>query len=221
MIKLAMENNLAEELNDLSITNEEDFKSNSTQIVADDENHMKTSKIRVITEDELKKLENDKITIAEFKKNKIEKETAKNWDLFYKRNKANFFKNRYWTLREFEELDENFYKCQEIKLLEIGCGVGNFLFPLLKINEKLVIYACDFAAKAIELLKTSDDYKENEKRCFPFVCDLVKDDLNEKLCNIQVDIVTLIFLLSALHPKDFDIAIKNIYKVSLIKIEFK
>lgn len=79
----------------------------------------------------------------------------------------------------------------------------------------MIIYACDFSQHAIELLKTNQDYKLNENRCFPFVCDLVNDDLEQKLpSNVKVDIVTLIFVLSAIHPKNFDKAIKNIYKVS-------
>jgi len=28
----------------------------------------------------------------------------KNWDMFYKRNQTNFFKDRHWTEREFGEL---------------------------------------------------------------------------------------------------------------------
>ena len=40
---------------------------------------MKTLKTRDLTHDELDKLNNDKIIIAEFKKIKIENETAKNW----------------------------------------------------------------------------------------------------------------------------------------------
>jgi len=28
------------------------------------------------------------------------------WDLFYKRNSTHFFKDRHWTLREFEEIKE-------------------------------------------------------------------------------------------------------------------
>ena len=56
--------------------------------------------IRQLTEDELAKLEKDKNLVPEFKHNKLEQDAKKNWDLFYRRNKANFFKDRYWTFRE-------------------------------------------------------------------------------------------------------------------------
>lgn len=42
--------------------------------------------------------------VSHFKQMKLEKEAQKNWDLFYKRNTTNFFKDRHWTTREFEEL---------------------------------------------------------------------------------------------------------------------
>ena len=43
-------------------------------------------------------------SVSDYKRNKLEKEAKKNWDLFYKRNTTKFFKDRHWTKREFEEL---------------------------------------------------------------------------------------------------------------------
>lgn len=59
---------------------------------------------RVLTEDEKRKLEDDSRVVSDFKQNKLEKEAQKNWDLFYKRNTTNFFKDRHWTTAEFKEL---------------------------------------------------------------------------------------------------------------------
>ena len=38
-------------------------------------------------------------------------------------------------------------------LLEIGCGVGNSIFPLVEMDPKLRVFALDFSKKAIELLQ--------------------------------------------------------------------
>ena len=99
------------------------------------------------------------------------------------------------------------------KLLEIGCGVGNFIFPLLKLNKSLFVYACDFSNDAIQLLKGNQEY--DDSRLHGFVCDLtkpnsIKDSLPEGL---KVDFVTLIFVMSAIHPKKFKIAVENISQV--------
>lgn len=59
---------------------------------------------RKLNPDEVEKLMKDKVQLSEFKQNKLETEARKNWDLFYKRNKTNFFKDRHWTTREFSEL---------------------------------------------------------------------------------------------------------------------
>lgn len=53
---------------------------------------------------EVEKLNKDKVLVSEFKQNKLENDAKKNWDIFYKRNKTNFFKDRHWTTREFKEL---------------------------------------------------------------------------------------------------------------------
>jgi len=54
-------------------------------------------------EEELLKCQ-DSRKIPERRQSQLEKEARKHWDLFYKRNSTKFFKDRHWTLREFQEL---------------------------------------------------------------------------------------------------------------------
>lgn len=58
----------------------------------------------VLSEDEKRRLEDNSKIVSDFKQTKLEKEAQKNWDLFYKRNTTNFFKDRHWTTAEFKEL---------------------------------------------------------------------------------------------------------------------
>lgn len=67
------------------------------------------SVIRGLTPEEMEKLGGE-VLVSDFKQIKLEKEAQKNWDLFYKRNTTNFFKDRHWTTREFEELKA----CREV-----------------------------------------------------------------------------------------------------------
>ena len=59
---------------------------------------------RSLTDSEKTKLDKDVNLVSTFKQNKLESEAQKNWDLFYKRNTTNFFKDRHWITREFPEL---------------------------------------------------------------------------------------------------------------------
>lgn len=76
---------------------------------------------RTLTDDERIKLDKDTTLISDFKREKLEKEAVKNWDLFYKRNSTNFFKDRHWTTREFQELlcDHN-----QVRILSMHQGRG-------------------------------------------------------------------------------------------------
>ncbi len=116
-------------------------------------------------------------TASAFVVSKAEREAARSWDIFYKKNETRFFKDRHWTDREFaqdlriapapspsasadepkaadEEDNEDeggdsaaaFAQCvldgpsssdvkgkrkaREPVLLEVGCGVGNMLYPV-------------------------------------------------------------------------------------------
>jgi methyltransferase-like protein 6 len=148
---------------------------------------------------------------TQFFKEKYEKEAGKNWDIFYKRNTTNFFKDRHWTGREFFDLNPKGLAPNSVKLLEIGCAVGNFLFPLLKSNPELFIYACDFSPRAIEFVKGNQEY--TPERCLAFVCDITKDCFENVIPLNSVDIVSNIFVLSAIPPVKLPDTIKNIAKI--------
>lgn len=175
-----------------------------------------------MSEEERKKLDSDTELVSDFKRKKLEQDAKKNWDLFYRRNKTNFFKDRYWTFREFDELNEDYNLINPTpikKLLEIGCGVGNFMYPLLSHNKNIFVYACDFSTDAIDLLKSNAEY--DTKRCHGFVCDITKPNyLKECLPqNTEIDAITLIFVLSAIHPDKMRTAVENIAQVKLVIIK--
>lgn len=71
----------------------------------------KSSTARVLTPEEWDRLSGERALVSDFKQMKLEKDAQKNWDLFYKRNTTNFFKDRHWTTREFEELKA----CREVR----------------------------------------------------------------------------------------------------------
>ncbi|KAF4730012.1 hypothetical protein FOZ62_011148, partial [Perkinsus olseni] len=93
--------------------------------------------------------------VPEFWAKKYEKDAVKNWDLFYKRNKTNFFKDRHYLVTEFGEVarSDSFLGSKETGLLvEIGCGVGNAVIPLAEACPNLSILATDCSSVAIGLL---------------------------------------------------------------------
>ena len=44
------------------------------------------------------------------------------------------------------------------QLLEVGCGVGNFVFPLVKeTSDDTFFQVCDFSPRAIDFVKVGDE----------------------------------------------------------------
>ncbi|XP_057717357.1 tRNA N(3)-methylcytidine methyltransferase METTL2 isoform X2 [Corythoichthys intestinalis] len=62
----------------------------------------------------------------------------------------------------------------------------------------LFVYCCDFSSTAVELVKANPEYDPG--RCFAFVCDLSDDGAAYPVPDGSLDVVVLIFVLSALHP---------------------
>ncbi|KAF5896162.1 SH3 domain-binding protein 5, partial [Clarias magur] len=172
---------------------------------------------RILSEDEVEKLKKDQALVSDFKQQKLEVDAQKNWDLFYKRNTTNFFKDRHWTTREFEELKAcREFESQRLVMLEAGCGVGNCIFPLLEEDLNIFIYACDFSPRAVQFVKENSLYCP--ERCLAFQCDLTKDDLHATIAENSLDVATLIFVLSAIHPERMHQVLENIYRGELEKL---
>jgi len=45
--------------------------------------------------------------------------------------------------------------CWQKALLEVGCGVGNTIFPMIDDNPDLFVYGIDFSPRAIEFVRVS------------------------------------------------------------------
>ncbi|KAI9553420.1 hypothetical protein GHT06_021326 [Daphnia sinensis] len=147
---------------------------------------------------------------------KYEKEASQFWDTFYSTHENKFFKDRHWLFTELPELCSEHMKSSsateeasaafqpaELKILEVGCGTGSTVFPLLEANtlKTSFVYCCDFAPKAVELVKTNPQY--DPARCLGFVCDISEDNVKFPFPENSLDVILIIFVLSAISPEKF------------------
>eukprot|EP00731_Ephydatia_muelleri_P007969 Em0004g307a len=141
-----------------------------------------------------------------------EKEAGVRWTEFYRQHQNKFFKDRHWLFTEFPELMQpvnsefpegtqaHQLEREKFVIFEVGCGVGNTVFPILQTNRSpnLFIYCCDFADSAVQLVKEHELY--DAKRCHAFQCDITDSSHQLPVPPGSVDVIILIFVLSALHP---------------------
>jgi SAM-dependent methyltransferase len=132
------------------------------------------------------------------------------WDHFYSQHDNQFFKDRHWLFTEFPELLDTCGRGPTY--LEVGCGAGNTVFPLLMTNKDphLFIYCCDFSKQAIDIVKSSHNY--DTTRCHAFVWDITVDSGDIPLKEETVDVIILIFVLSAIHPDKMQTALAHLVK---------
>uniref|UniRef100_A0A7N1A7K5 Methyltransferase type 12 domain-containing protein n=1 Tax=Kalanchoe fedtschenkoi TaxID=63787 RepID=A0A7N1A7K5_KALFE len=146
--------------------------------------------------------------VTPFWKEKYEREARKYWDVFYKRHQDKFFKDRHYLEKEW---GDHFTGHERKVVLEIGCGAGNTIFPLVAAYPEIFVYACDFSPRAVNLVKTHKEFTES--RVDAFVCDLTVDNLSGHISVSSVDIVTMIFVLSAVSPEKMSLVLQNVRKV--------
>lgn len=144
---------------------------------------------------------------------KYEDEAGNFWDRFYETHQREFFKDRHWLFTEFSELLADKSEAADFKIFEIGCGVGNTIFPILQMNLKanLLVHGCDFSPVAINLLKQHESY--DESRCHAFVLDATSTDWDLPFDKNSIDVVILIFTLSAIDPTKSRHVIESAYEL--------
>ncbi|XP_017049907.1 tRNA N(3)-methylcytidine methyltransferase METTL6 [Drosophila ficusphila] len=181
-----------------------------------------TTQAKELSEAEKQKLEeqNKRGFVPEFKANKLETDAQRNWDIFYKRNETRFFKDRHWTTREFQELLDQEASEEKRTLFEVGCGVGNLVFPLLEeqtseegcfTNKRFYFYACDFSPRAVDFVRSNPLYDSNQITAFQ--CDITTQQVHEHISSGSLDVCTLVFVLSAIHPQKFKDVVQNLWKL--------
>ncbi|KAH6915809.1 actin filament binding protein [Coprinopsis sp. MPI-PUGE-AT-0042] len=162
----------------------------------------------------LEKQKSNPVPVEE--KVKYNEKPAKHWDNFYKANADNFFKNRKWLHNEFPDLVAATKEgAGPFVVAEIGCGAGNSAFPLLAANEnpELRIHAYDYSSHAVKVVQNAPLYLEPPIGSIQAsVWDLTsKQGIPADLQPGTVDIVVLVFVLSALHPDEWVQAVDNIH----------
>ena len=55
---------------------------------------------------------------------------------------------------------------------QVGCGVGNSIYPLLQLNPGVHVYACDFAPSAVALVRAHPGF--SSRRVTAFVADITQ-----------------------------------------------
>jgi len=201
------------------------FQHNAWDNVVWDEEQEESAK--KITEKQLEKLaEPEKIEEYENKADEF-------WDVFYTQHQNRFFKDRHWLFTEFPELygkksedndkatssandqsdmetDAQTVDDKPINFFEVGCGVGNTVFPLLNTNKNpnLKVYCCDFSSTAIDIIKEHPDH--DKQRCHAFVLDITKEDPDVPFTPESLDVIIMIFVLSAVHPDKMQASINRL-----------
>ncbi|GFQ71109.1 tRNA N(3)-methylcytidine methyltransferase METTL2 [Trichonephila clavata] len=145
---------------------------------------------------------------------KYENEANQFWDKFYNIHENRFFKDRHWLFTEFPDLsiDSTPQVKEKTNILEVGCGVGNTVFPILETNvgSNVFVYCCDFSEVAVSLVKNNSLF--DSERCHAFVCDISSDVWNVPFEENTLDFIILVFVLSAIHPEKMQFTINRLAK---------
>lgn len=191
------------------------FEFNAWDHVNPDEEHL------AFTEEQIAKQR--AAPVSEYDYKRFNDAPEKWWDLFYKQKSATFFKDRKWLIQEFPILGEVLKPDAGDKVvLEVGAGAGNTAFPLMRLNEnkRLEMVAVDFSKQSVETMRNAEDYadvaagkdgRQGIMRAEQW--DAAGYDLPPGIQEHSVDLVVMIFIFSALNPKQWQQAVHNVWRV--------
>ncbi|XVE88677.1 hypothetical protein DITRI_Ditri19aG0088200 [Diplodiscus trichospermus] len=119
-----------------------------------------------------------------------QKNSSKFWDNFYKLHKNKFFKDRHYLEKDWGQyFSDDAHSPNGKVVLEVGCGAGNTIFPLVAAYPKIYVQACDISPHAVALVKSHLEFRED--RVNAFVCDVTADNLLKRINPSSVDVITL------------------------------
>lgn len=108
-------------------------------------------------------------------------------------------------------------------VLEVGAGAGNTAFPLINNNEneELKVFACDYSKNAVKVMRESEHYNEKFMRAEVWDVTSEEEEIDGEIKSSMppgveegsVDVVILIFIMSALAPDQWNAALRNIHRV--------
>jgi len=153
------------------------------------------------------------VPITPEEQERLNQRPEKYWDKFYANVADKFFKDRSWLCLEFQALKDALEpNAGPRRICEIGCGTGATAYPLLVANKnpELYIHALDYSKKAVELVHANEAYDTSKILGEVWsICD--PNGLSPGVQPGSVDVVVLIFVLSALHPSEWEQAMKNVW----------
>ncbi|KAJ7308584.1 methyltransferase [Mycena albidolilacea] len=151
--------------------------------------------------------------VPEDDKQKYNERPARHWDNFYRMMASNFFRDRKWLHNEFRELmSATEAGADPTTILEVGCGTGAAMFPLLSSNQNphLSLRAFDYSQHAVRLFQENPLYKSPPCGTISAsVWDLTSPSLPEGVEPGSADILIMVFVFSALHPDEWAQAVSN------------
>ena len=153
---------------------------------------------------------NSKAKLTAEQREHYEKSAWDYWDKFYGIHANRFFKDRNWL---FTELPQLAGLNGGGTVLEVGCGTGSTVYPIMQRLPRALVYCCDFSPQAVDLVKENPAF--DPERCVPFVCDATNPD-SWGGCPVpegSVDVALFIFSLSAMEPGGMKVAAANVIKL--------
>lgn len=85
------------------------------------------------------------------------------------------------------------------------------VLPLIEDGSVFRFLACDFSPRAVAILNQNTLFSSGHNRAF--VCDMTTTQLLDEVPENSVDIVTMIFMLSAISPEKMPVVLRNVFTV--------
>jgi SAM-dependent methyltransferase len=161
---------------------------------------------------------------------------ADSWNRFYRAHQTNFFKDKHYLETDFPKefttttAEDNGEDRPRRCCVEIGCGVGNAVLPLLLAPDDAdndssysntrsrssvsvidwTLHCLDLSQVAVDLLVQDSRFVQAaaQQRAFAYCCDLTQR--LPQACRQVADVTTLFFCLSAMDPSQHVAAARNV-----------